>query len=114
LNSPEFSQVHARFEELYWGRLEIVESDDVASEMVAFRDALDSLVSAKSNDEQARAREKLQDISLDSAYKCRETVGEASHRTTRAGAAGAKSPQNYIPSFARTSAVSHLLVVKTF
>jgi hypothetical protein len=74
VNSPEFKQAHAKFEELYWGRLAIVESDDVASQMVAFRDALNSLVSAKSDDEQAKAREKLQDISLDLAHKCRGTV----------------------------------------
>jgi hypothetical protein len=74
VNSPEFNQAHAKFEELYWGRLAIVESDDVASQMVAFRNALNSLVSAKSDDEQAKARETLQDISLDLAHKCRETV----------------------------------------
>ena len=40
-------------------------SSRVASvtEMVAFRNALDSLVSAKSDDQQAKARETLQDIS---------------------------------------------------
>jgi hypothetical protein len=39
---------------------------------------------------------------------------KAPHRTTRARAARPKSPQNYPASFARTSAISHLLVVKTF
>ena len=63
------------FEELYWGRLAIVESGGVVTEMVAFRNALDSLVSAKSDDQQAKARETLQDISLDLAHACRDTSG---------------------------------------
>jgi hypothetical protein len=77
VDSPEFKQATAKFEELYWGRLAIVESDDVAGQMVAFRDALGTLVSAKSNDEQAAARETLQNISLDLAHQCRKTVSDS-------------------------------------
>jgi hypothetical protein len=74
LNSPQFQQAADKFEELYWGRLAIVESDDVANEMVAFRQELVSLVSAKSEDEQSAARLTLRNTSLDLAHRCRETV----------------------------------------
>ncbi len=74
IDSTEFKDARAKFEELYWGRLAIVESNQVAGQMVAFRDALQTLISAKSDDEQKAAREKLRDISLDLAHQCRDTV----------------------------------------
>lgn len=74
VDSPEFKQASAKFEELYWGRLAIVESNEVAGQMVAFRQALAKLVSAKSDDEQTAARGTLRNISLDLAHQCRETA----------------------------------------
>jgi hypothetical protein len=74
VSSPEFKQAQGKFEELFWGRLAIVESDDVAGEMVNFREALPTLVSAKSNDEKEKARATLRSISLDLAHQCRDTV----------------------------------------
>jgi hypothetical protein len=73
VDSSEFKQASAKFEELCWGRLAIVESDDVARQMVAFRQALPKLLSAKSDEEQAAARERLQNISLDLAHQDKMT-----------------------------------------
>jgi hypothetical protein len=77
VDSPEFKQASAKFEELFWGRLAIVESDHVAGQMVAFRGALPNLLSAKSDEEKAAARETLQNISLELAHQCRQTVADS-------------------------------------
>jgi hypothetical protein len=39
-DSPDFKQDSSKFEELFWGRLAIVESDAVADQMVEIRKAL--------------------------------------------------------------------------
>jgi hypothetical protein len=77
VDSPEFKQASAKFDELYYGRLAIVETNEIARKMDDFMNALPALDSAKSDEERDAAKETLQKISIDLAHECRVAVAHS-------------------------------------
>jgi hypothetical protein len=65
--ATEIATARARFLELYWGELGMVERGDVASAMIAFKAALDS----------NKPKPELQPIALRLAHACREELAAA-------------------------------------
>ena len=63
-DSGEIVKATKRFKELYWGELALVERDDVARAMVAFREALDA----------KEGQNKLAPLALSVAHTCRDEL----------------------------------------
>jgi len=56
-----------RFNELYWGELAMVERDEVAKAMIAFRNALDN----------GKEQKELANLALKLAHACRDELAES-------------------------------------
>jgi hypothetical protein len=72
-----WENARARFEQLYWGSLAVVENDDVEARMVDFRERLmacENEIRAGTLDEQKRL--KLQQDALRIAHACRALIAE--------------------------------------
>jgi hypothetical protein len=63
----------ARFEQLFWGSLAIVENQDVASKMVEFRNLV---LKSESDPNQPVARGALQQAAIRIAHACRDLVSK--------------------------------------
>ena len=72
IKRADYTTARGRFDQLYFGELCIVESKEVAQQMVTFRTAILEYEKTSS----AQNREALQAISLDLAHACRKSTEE--------------------------------------